>query len=256
MIIALFGDVHGNLDGMYALCREWECARGTAIDLVLQTGDMGLWTRREQVDAATRRHLQGDPSELGGAPYLEGRTPVPIETWFVHGNHEDFDLLREREGMPLDPMERLVFLSPGTIRHCRKGGESVTIASLGGMEYRFGRYPPPTGERVQKYLDTRSMERLMEAAAWPDILLLHDAPLNKGLRDRFPTGSSRITRLIEALQPRFAFYGHYHDPPEPFTIGRTLCACLNSRGARRIPGRDGAMGILSTGTWEFSFVEA
>jgi hypothetical protein len=60
--------------------------------------------------------------------------------------------------------------------------------------------------------------------------------------------------LIEALQPRFAFFGHYNNPPGPFRMGRTLCACLNFAEARRIPGRDGAMAILRTGTWEFSFV--
>lgn len=254
MILALFGDVHGNLDGMYGLCRDWKKETGESIDLVLQTGDMGLFVRPEQFDRATRKHFLSDPSELGAAPYLDGREPVPIETWFVHGNHENFPLLKERENAALDPAGRLIFLGPGSVRRFGSGEAALIVASLGGMEYRFGKFPAPTQERVHKYLHTSSIERLAGARPAVDILLLHDAPFNKGLRHRFPTGSPRITRLIEILQPRFAFYGHYNDPPDAFRIGGTLCACLNCAAARRIPGRDGAMGILRTDTWEFSYV--
>ena len=255
MIVALFGDVHGNLGGMYGLCRAWEDENGEKIDLVLQTGDMGLFRTREELDTATRRLLLKDPTELGGAPYLSGSTRVPVETWFVHGNHENYSLLREREGAACDPGGRLIFLGTGSVRVFRKGEGVISVAAMGGMEYRFGKYPTPTDERIQKYLHGPSILKFTQNTFATDILLLHDAPLNKGLKRRFPTGSSRVTRLIEKLQPRFAFYGHYNDPPEPFMIGRTLCACLNHTGARRIPGRDGAMGILTTATWVFVYVE-
>jgi Icc-related predicted phosphoesterase len=122
------------------------------------------------------------------------------------------------------------------------------------MEYRFGKYPTPTDDRVQKYLSSSALEALGSCREELDVLLLHDAPINKGLQDRFPTGSTRLKELIETLQPRFAFYGHYDNPPEPFRIGRTLCAGLNQREARRIPGRDGAMAVLRTDEWAFEFV--
>ena len=254
MIVALFGDVHGNLPGMYELCTLWQQDSGEQIDLVLQTGDMGLWSSYDQMDKATSKLLARDQTDLAAAQYLSGERTVPIETWFIHGNHENFALLAEREGQAVDPHGRIIFLPPGSIREFRKAADSLRIAALGGMEYRFGKYPIPSDERIQKYLHPPSLEKLMRPGVEADILLLHDAPLNKGLRSKFPTGSKRLKELIETMQPRFVFYGHYDDPPEPFHIGSTFCACMNFAAAKRIADRDGAMGILRTDNWEFNFV--
>ena len=256
MIAALFGDVHGNLPGLYDMCSAWQDENNERIDLVLQTGDMGLFRSFDEMDKAARKHLEKDQTEPAAAEYVSGKRAAPVDTWFVHGNHENFPLLRLSENRPVDPAGRIVFLGPGTVREFRKGGEALRIAALGGMEYRFGKFPIPSDERVQKYLHPQLLDRLLATPGKVDVLLLHDAPLNKGLRNKFPTGSTRLTEFIRSLQPRFAFYGHYDDPPEPFRIGSTLCAGLNSARAKRIPGRDGAMGILRTDRWEFCFVES
>ena len=262
MIVAIFGDVHGNLIGMYELCKSWQQEKKESIDLVLQTGDMGLWSSFDQMDKATKKHFAKDESELASAVYLSGEQIAPIKTWFIHGNHENFSLLCQKEGRAVDPGGRIIFLATGSVREFRKGKEVLRVAALGGMEYRFGKYPIPSNERVQKYLHPPSLERLRKStghltveSSQVDVLLLHDAPLNKGLRKKFPTGSKRLTGLIEAMQPRFAFYGHYDDPPEPFYLGPTFCAGTNFAGARRVPNRDGAMGILRTDPWQFQFVE-
>lgn len=255
MIVAVFGDVHGNLPGMYKLCKGWQEKQRERIDLVLQTGDMGLWNSFEEMDRATRKHFAKDESELASAAYLSGKRTAEIETWFVHGNHENFALLRDKEGQAIDPSGRIIFLAPGSVQEFRKGKENLRVAALGGMEYRFGKYPIPSDECIQKYLHSPSLDKLLEESPKVDVLLLHDAPLNKGLRNKFPTGSKRLTELIELLEPRFALYGHYDDPPKPFYLGSTLCAGTNFAVAKRIPKRDGAMGILRTKQWEFDFVE-
>lgn len=262
MIIAVFGDVHGNLPGMYDLCKNWAQEERERIDLVLQTGDMGLWGSFNEMDRATKKYYAKDKSELAAAAFISGERTAPIETWFVHGNHENFSLLCNREGQAVDSGGRIVFLAPGSVRDFCKGKEVLRVAALGGMEYRFGKYPigprgagTPSDERVQKYLHPPSLNHLREKSPKVDVLLLHDAPLNKGLRNKFPTGSKRLTDLIETIGPRFAFYGHYDDPPEPFRLGSTLCAGMNFARAKRIPNRDGAMGILRTDQWEFHFVE-
>jgi len=255
MIVAIFGDVHGNLDGMYLLCREWQEEHGEKISLVLQTGDMGLFRSVEEMDRASRRHFRKDETELGAVDYLDGKKKAPIETWFVHGNHENFEILRAHEGEAVDPAGKIIFLPPATVHVFKRGKEQLTVAGLGGMEYRFGKYPLPSQERIQKYLHPDCLQKFLEEKPRVDVLLMHDAPLNKGLRDRFPTGSKRITQLIETLQPRFLFYGHYNNPPEPFRIGDTFCACMNYPDAKRIPRRDGAMGILRTDRWQFEYVK-
>ncbi len=255
MIVAIFGDVHGNLPGMYELCKDWQQEKKEHIDLVLQTGDMGLWSSFDQMDKATKKHYTKDKSELASVSYLSGEQIAPIETWFCHGNHENFPLLVDNEGQAVDPAGRIIFLTTGSVREFRKQKDVLRVAALGGMEYRFGKYPIPSSERVQKYLHPPSLERLQKESGQVDVLLLHDAPLNKGLRNKFPTGSKRLTELIEVMQPRFAFYGHYDDPPEPFWLGSTFCAGTNLAKAKRIPNHDGAMGILRTDQWEFRFVE-
>jgi len=257
MIIAVFGDVHGNLGGMYELCQGWEKENRQQIDLVLQTGDMGLWGSFEHMDKATRKHFAKDESELAAAAYLSGEKTAPIETWFIHGNHEDFSLLCHKEGGAIDPGGKIIFLASGSVREFHKEQQRLRVAALGGMEYRFGKYPIPSNQRVQKYLYPPCLDRLREESPKVDVLLLHDAPLNKGLRNKFPTGSKRLTELIETIRPCFAFYGHYDDPPEPFRLGRTSCAGMNFTKAKRIPHRDGAMGILQTwlsAGWKFHFV--
>ena len=60
MIVAVFGDVHGNLPGMYELCESWQQDNKEQIDLVLQTGDMGLWSSFDQMDKATKRYYEKD----------------------------------------------------------------------------------------------------------------------------------------------------------------------------------------------------
>ena len=254
MIVAVFGDVHGNLPGMYELCESWQQEKKESIDLVLQTGDMGLWSSLDEMDKATKKNYAKDESELASAAYLSGKRTATIETWFIHGNHENFPLLADKEGQAIDANGRVIFLATGSVREFRKGNELLRVAALGGMEYRFGKFPIPLSERIQKYLHPPSLELLRKENGQVDVLLLHDAPLNKGLRNKFPTGSKRLTQLIELMQPRFAFFGHYNDPPEPFYIGSTFCAGTNFTGAKRIPNRDGAMGILQTEQWNFQFV--
>lgn len=52
MYLAVFGDVHGNLDAMYEYVQRWEEKYGTPISAILQTGDLGVfqwevcWTRQ------------------------------------------------------------------------------------------------------------------------------------------------------------------------------------------------------------------
>jgi hypothetical protein len=216
---------------------------------------MELWPTVEQMDRAARKRHAGQGSGLGAAPYLDGRRTAPIPTWFVHGNNEHFELLVRSADAPVDPAGRIVFLVPGSVREFRQGGEILRVAGLGGMEYRFGKHPRPSDEPIQKYLDPALLERLVREKPAVDVLLLHEAPMNKGLRNKFPTGSRRVGDLIGALEPRFAFFGHYDDPPDPFSLGPTLCAGMNLARARRLPGGEGAMGILRTDSWEFRFVK-
>lgn len=259
MLVAVFGDVHGALDGMYEVARRWSGESGLAIDLVLQCGDLGAFRSADPndeaaADRATRRRLERDPTELGAVPYLNGDRTAPFETWFIHGNHDPFRMLARFVDRPIDPAGRIRYLGSGAVHEFRAADTVLRIAALGGMEYRFGKVAPPVDEPVAKYIHGASLERLHHTPGRADVLLLHEAPFNKGLHDRFPTGSKRITALIEALAPRLVFYGHYDRPPEPFRMGESFCVPMNSDRALRVPGRDGAMGILRWPEGTFAYV--
>lgn len=255
-VIAVFGDVHGQLEGMYELCRSWEDETGQAIAAILQTGDLGIFPDPVNLDRATRRHAERDPSELGAADYLSGSTIPRVPALFVRGNHEDFDfLIRFPDGGAVDLHHRLILLESSRPWVLDVGGCRVSVAGLGGIApgpRARSREQPRPGRRYFTEGECRALLGLSRPGV--DVLLTHEAPQGRGLRGNADTGAAEVSRAIQQLRPRFHFFGHYHDPPPPFTLGRTLCVGMNSRYARRIPGRDGAMGILRPDPWSFELV--
>jgi hypothetical protein len=248
--IAIFGDVHGALDNMYRWCVGWE-AKNSPIAFVLQCGDMGVFPSLDRVDHATRVHAAKDPTELHVVDYIVGDKIVDYPTIFVRGNHEDHRWLSEfPDGGYLDPYDLFWYLTAIAPQQRECGGAMVTIAGLGGISDRRRERDWNSGGLVQSDVD--ALLKLAQESV--DILLLHDAPDGNGLRHDTNTGSAEITLVIEHLQPRFAFYGHYNDPPDPFTIGRTQCVGMNNANVKHLPKRDAGMGILDPETWEFEFL--
>lgn len=68
-------------------------------------------------------------------------------------------------------------------------------------------------------------------------------------------GSEVVTRLVQHLQPRYHFFGHYGGPPPPFEMGRTLVVPMERSSAWHVPGRHTGMGVVDTADWSFRFVE-
>jgi len=242
MILAIFGDIHGNLKDMYGLGERWQEQNARSIDLVLQTGDLGVWHDQSVLDRATARWVERDPTERACADYIAGRERAPIPTVFVAGNHEDFDFLAQHRHQPIDPFGMITFLDSGSTFKFQKGVETVRIAGLGGTHPQ--RVKPQNRARHlgRKYFSPEAVKRLMAlGVAAVDILLTHEAPVGKGLlndgtsrwgvfgaplavHDGRPivrrlrrandvpspeTGAEEITQLIQHLQPRYAFWGHY-----------------------------------------------
>ena len=252
MYLAVFGDVHGNLDDMYHYVQKWEQKHRAKITAVLQTGDMGVFRWESPLDRATARHAEKDPSELGCADYIVGQKRASHLTLFVRGNHEDFDFLFGAGRTHIDPYGMIRHLRSGEVFVIEEGKERVYVSGLGGIICRRSGF---WIDRPRKYFTDEECYCLLNLEPDSvDILLFHEAPKGYGLINRPDTGADEVTLIIEYLQPRFAFYGHYGYPPEPFYIGRTLCVGMNNPNALRLPRRDGAMGILDTSTWTFEFV--
>lgn len=255
--IAAFGDVHGAWDAMYAYCQS--CAPKTPgshwahVGLVLQCGDIGLFTASSALDRATMRFAVRDTSELGADAYLTGAHHVPIPTFFVRGNHEDFSLLPSAGHGQVGSVEGLhhLYKKPVSVE---VGNIVVRIAGLGGIAARGRRAANEwvDEEFPGKYFTRDEVEALRDLSPESvDILICHDGPYGTSLRNTPDAGSQTIRDLVKRLRPRILVYGHYHDPPDPYHIGDTRCVCLNHPSSWRLPNREGGMGLINPETMEF-----
>jgi len=270
MILAVFGDVHGALDAVYVSVHRFEKKYQVKVVGVLQVGDMGVFPDIARLDRATYERAKEDPTELGLADYVSGKKRPSHPTWFVRGNHEDFDFLMRKRNACIDPYNMIhhIFVGPLTVS---SEGERCVVAGLGGVEdedrwksgEKGGRKDGRIGEPhrhspyrwkyiTQKELDMLSAVREGEV----DVLLTHEGPSGyfQGMKNR---GSKIVQRVVERLQPRYHFFGHYggrFGPDYDFRIGRTRSILLNEWGVHRLPRRDGGMGILDTRDWNFRYV--
>jgi hypothetical protein len=275
MILAVFGDVHGALDAMYKCVGRFEEKHRVRVVGVLQVGDMGVFPDPARLDQATWKRAKEDTTELGAADYVLGKKKASHPTWFVRGNHEDFDFLMRRRNVCIDPYNMIhhVFVGPVKIS---SGGERCVVAGLGDVEdeYRFrmsagGRRANIGGgeQRIGephrhspyrwKYISQRELDALSELVEGEaDVLLTHDGPTGY-FQDAENRGSPIVRRVVERLQPRYHFFGHHggrFGPNYDFRIGRTRSILLNERGVHHLPRRDGGMGILDTADWSFRYV--
>lgn len=255
MYLAIFGDLHGKLDEMYEYVQRWEQKNKVSVAAILQTGDLGVFHFNSNLDKATQKFVKNDPSELGCASYIAAEKIASHLTVFVRGNHEDFDFLSTKGYTYIDPYAKIQHLDSGKIFTINNQIETVRISGLGGISPGDDNYKENKHHLLGRYFSYKEVRKLLAIKPEEvDILLFHEAPIGYGIKGISDTGSKEITSIIEHLQPHFALYGHYKNPPEPFYIGKTLCVGTNYKHALHLPDRDGAMGIIDTNGWKFSFV--
>lgn len=240
---AIFGDVHGHLRLMFALCRRWQEATGRRFDAILQCGDMGWFPDANRIDRATRKYAKEDPDELAVSQYFATtalqRDPRVDETlagdpaalstvtatvYWVHGNHEDFEALRhavgDRDIATVDRYGRLAWCRSGTAH----GIAGVRVGFVGGGPEVDGASDP---WQVVQPADVNALEN-----AELDLLVTHSAPRGVG-GDSSRHGSALLRRLVERAQPRWHVFGHHRDSIPAATVGSTQCRWLNDTGFER-----------------------
>jgi Icc-related predicted phosphoesterase len=248
-LIAIFGDVHGNLAGMYRLVERYNARHAGAIEIVLQTGDMGAFPDADHCDSATRKHAAKDPTELGFAEYVTGKREAPVPTFFTAGNHEDFDFLESHEGRCPDAAGRICCLGNGRIATV---APNVRVGALWGISASGVRRVKGDS---RKYVSEAACLSLMESAPMSaDILLCHDVPYSPD-REWYAHGSPEVAEVIRYLQPRYVFHGHMSGDQPAWSLGSSQVFGLNQPGLVKIPGRDGGMALLDTDAWRLSGVE-
>ncbi len=132
MLVAFFGDTHGNLNVMYDYALAWEARTGFTLNLIVQLGDFGFWLADDAVDKMTAKHtFQANEvaraagkevrSLCGNYPeYLFGGKEIPRKTLAIRGNHEDQEYLLEQELLhgaanPEDYLTKAIELVPNLL---------------------------------------------------------------------------------------------------------------------------------------------
>lgn len=228
------------------------------VGAVFLAKDVGMFHDPHQVDRATRSHGNKDETNYLAAKYVAGEFEMSHKVYFCRGNHEDPAPLRKQMNQAVDPKGKLVYWAGGSIHQLVDGGTRVRILTVGGIHPSSWTDPftDPKGRRTapERYFDSeelRAVDAVHSDAA--DILLTHGGPVGLAHAHKPDAGSPFLLQLIERIQPRFHFFGHYGSPPSPVRVGRTWMVPLNRPTAVRVPLRDGGMGILDTQTWKFEF---
>lgn len=257
-VFAVFGDIHGHLRLLFELCRRWQEAEGRRIDAILQCGDMGWFPDATRIDRATRKYAKEDPEELGvsmffapGAPERDERleetllgdpaslSTVTAEVYWCHGNHEDFQALRQAVGtgnaVAVDRYRRLRWCRPGTV--VEVAGVRVGVLG-GGPELGADKRDDPWKHIQQEDADALAEQRF-------DVLLTHPAPQGIG-GESDDWGSARAREVVELAEPGWHFFAHHRRAIVPATIGPTRCRWLDDTGF----GRDGRLRVGCMGIFD------
>ena len=188
----VFGDLHGRVLPAFKLAQAWSREHGVPLAGLLQVGDLGYFPDPGRADKATRRHEEKDALEGGVRLVVEQSEEAdavfadencPGALWFTAGNHEDYELLQERErgagrgagSFVADAYGRLRCIRDGLVAELPGG---LRVGALWGIDDRAprARQRIPPGGRISR----RGTEALSGARF--DVLLAHESPAPPGVR--------------------------------------------------------------------------
>jgi len=114
-------------------------------------------------------------------------------------------------------------------------------AEIGGLVFGFVGGGLPTRYRTPNEIGEEEYAAKVAALGRVDVLCSHIPPAVPELlydvaARRFERGSEALLEAIRATQPRYALFGHVHQPLKPRTrIGRTECLNVGHFRARGTP---------------------
>jgi len=202
--ISIFGDVHGNFNLYNNKLNE------LSPELSIVCGDFGIWPKWKNVTMG------------GGFKYsLEYLKKSPCVTYFVDGNHEDFDCLNEKYGKHYTFPSQYPS-SVYNIKHMRRGTilkiNDLTFLFMGGAESidKMHRIEGVSWFRDESLsftdIDT-ALEKITSDNINIDVVISHCAPMEFDIvkfNDYDNTSRKSLSGLLEYINPRLWVFGHYH----------------------------------------------
>ena len=140
---------------------------------------------------------------------------LPVPTWFIGGNNEDFDVIeamRAGESVPEANNAHLLASTAADVEGLRVAGLSGNFAPT---RYDRSRHEL-VGER-RRHFTREDVERLAELDD-VDLLLTHEAPTGL-LSYSYDPGCEHVDDLIAAVDPELCLVGHHHSHHETTVHG-------------------------------------
>ncbi|MBG0816285.1 metallophosphoesterase [Planomonospora sp. ID82291] len=238
MRVHVVSDVHGRAD---ALARA-----GDGADALVCLGDLILFVDYDD-------HSQGIFAELFGAERAAEFIALRTAKRFDEARALSAGLWASLDGDPREHIERSVrrqygeifaampvpaYLTPGNVdlprywpEYARPGHRVLDgeTAEIGGLRFGFVGGGLRTPYRTPNEIDDEEFARKVEAVGAVDVLCCHIPPavpelLYDVVARRFERGSEAVLEAIRRTRPRYALFGHVHQPlASRVRIGRTEC---------------------------------
>ena len=152
--------------------------------------------------------------QLGDLLYYD----LPVQTYFVAGNNEDFDVIEAlRHGRVRSSEVRNLSLLASTVTEIA----GLRVAGLSG-NYAPTQFEKPRsalrGERRRHFVraDVERAKQLEDV----DVFLAHEAPHGTDVAEEYSVGCVYIDEILQALEPNLCLVGHHHQHGES-TFGPT-----------------------------------
>ncbi len=222
MKILIAGDIHGRFDLLEEAQRN-----NPDCDLCLQVGDLEPVRGEDDLKELTGPDRYNKVRQF--PDYWASKKTLPIETWFIGGNHEPWSLLyqhNQRHGNDPELIDNLYYFGRYGVRDIN----GLTIAGLSGV-YGEKSYDTPSSDRLRwalgkdwfknrrtAHFREDEVEALLEEATgrdvdilmthcWPTPDVLEEAP---GWYYSNGYGIGVIGDLAELIEPTYHVAGHIH----------------------------------------------
>ena len=211
MKIPVFGDLHGNIEGMFNTLQHLQKKNDEIYSFVIQLGDIGYFCDKKKYFDEKSDNFEYGLIEYLNDPQMHERyfdsekNNLKCKILFGRGNHDDQEALNRLElKFPLssanaDSYGNLIYLPDGREIHIKTGEQdSISVASYGGIS-KFDR--PKSHDSA--FFKEASLDELLDVTNL-DVLITHQGT------DNVLKGSETINMLIELLNPKIHLHGHSH----------------------------------------------
>ncbi|MEM2934517.1 MAG: metallophosphoesterase [Halobacteria archaeon] len=181
MKLLLLGDLHGELKENRARFKQLLELNKQKVDFIIQAGDLGFYES------------------------------LPISSYFIFGNNEDFDVIQAMLNGEVE-YENLKLIKSGETINLRKGSDSLMLSGLCGNyapKYFNLKREELSGDRRRHFV-AEEVQRCLSLSNI-DFFLAHEAPLGLIRRRGYDVGVRHITNILKIVKPRYLFSGHHHE---------------------------------------------